>query len=158
VTHRIEVRKTDWFVSRQDRDLIVFENEFSEATLLPGQSRRNEIAAVDTIQGSESVVNLVGGGGMYQVDLITSSRTGTEEPVVTTRSATFIVSPFRGAFALLILLVLFGIALVRVAKSKSRGPEVPIEKTKSLATFITRKSEPTDKSSSRKKEPVSAGF
>jgi hypothetical protein len=158
VTHRIEVRKAGWFASEADRSAIVFEHAFSEATLLPGQSRRNEIAAVGNIQGSESVVNLVEGWGMYQVDLITSSRSGSEEPVVTTKSATFIVFPFRGAFALLILLVLLGIALVKVAKGKSQKPEVPLEKTKPLATFSARKSEPIEKSSSRKKEPVNAGF
>ena len=157
-SHKVEVRKAGWFASEADRSAIVFEHAFSEATMLPGQSRRNEIAAVGNIQGSESVVNLLEGWGMYQVDLITSSRSGSEEPVVTTRSATFIVFPFRGAFALLILLVLLGIALVKVAKGKSQKPKVPLEKTKPSAAFSTRKSEHIEKSFSRKKEPVNAGF
>jgi hypothetical protein len=118
VTHRIEVRKTGWFVNQEDSDLIVFENEFEQATMLPGQLRRNEVAAVGKIQGSETVVNLVEDWGIYQIDLISSSSTGSEDPVVVTNSATFVVFPTRAALALIILVLLIGIALFQGVKKK----------------------------------------
>ena len=122
VTHRIEVRKIDWFVSRQDRDLVVFENEFEQATMLPGQVRRNEVAVVANVQGSERVVNLVEDWGIYQIDLISSSSTGLEDPVVITSSATFVVFPTRAAIAVIILVLFIGIAIFRGAKKKTRKP------------------------------------
>lgn len=125
VSHRLTLSKRSFGDEAGVKRETLLEKEFPEVSVIPGQVRRDKVAATGVLQGSKSIVDLVSGWGLYDATLETTTRSGSEDPKVSQKTLTFLVFPVRGWAAVSILLGLVFVLVFRLgfARRKSKSNE-----------------------------------
>jgi hypothetical protein len=121
VSHKLTLSKRSFGDEAGVARVILLEKEFSEVSVIPGQVRRETVAATGVLQGSESIVDLVSDWGLYDATLVTSSRSGSGDPLVSGKTLTFLVFPVRSLAAVSILLGLAFFLVFRLGSARRRS-------------------------------------
>lgn len=131
VSHRLTLSKRSFGDEAGVKRETLLEKEFSEVSVIPGQVRRDTVAATGVLQGSKSIVDLVSDWGLYDATLVTTSRSGSENPMVSSKTLNFLVFPVRSWAAVSILLVIafflvFRLGSVRRRNKSTEGARNPV--------------------------------
>jgi hypothetical protein len=121
VAHKLTLSKRFFGAEAGVTRETLLEKEFSEVSIIPGQVRRETVAATGVLQGSESIVDLVSDWGLYDASLVTTTRSGSGDPVVSGTTLTFLVFPVRSVAAVSILLGLAFFLVFRMGSARRRS-------------------------------------
>jgi len=121
VSHKLTLSKRSLGAEAGAEREILLEKEYPEAAIIPGQVRRETAAATGVLQGSKSIVDLVSDWGLYDATLVTTTRDGIGEPVVSGKTLTFLVFPVRSWAAVAILLALAFLLVFRLGSARRRS-------------------------------------
>ena len=121
VSHKLTLSKRSLGAEAGAEREVLLEKEYPEAAIIPGQIRRQTQAATGVLQGSESIVDLVSDWGLYDATLVTTTRSGSGDPVVSGKTLTFLVFPVRSLAAVAILMGLAFSLVFRMGSARRRS-------------------------------------
>jgi hypothetical protein len=121
VSHKLTLSKRSFGSEAGVTPETLLEKEFSEVSVIPGQVRRETVAATGLLEGSESIVDLVSDWGLYDATLVTSTRSGSGDYLVSGKTLTFLIFPVRSLAAVSILLGLAFSLVFRWGSARRRS-------------------------------------